>query len=286
MVSTKVYKSKSGHSSVIGKRWSCSLSPDLANQLNVGENDHIRINRDSGCPCYVRIRKIHKNEKYPLRVPKKTRKKAGLEHHERVTLSKVIPQEDYIEARKNNSLAETVWDDGEQNKILIYAPHGGDIEFGTDDAAIRLYKKLDKNGYNVSLWCLHGFGPNSFNRWHASKPGLTSGNYPGLGKVRDRAYDLVISFHVQNKSYTGIGGGVKEGFREKISDKLDERIKDRYEFRHNHENMRWEGVSDSNLVNKLCNDEGGLQVEMQPIIGYKYRKKAVDSIYSVIQNQM
>jgi hypothetical protein len=34
-------------------------------------------------------------------------------------------------------------------------------------------------------------------------------------------------------------------------------------------------------VNKLASD-GGLQIEMQPIIGYKYRKRAVESVYSVI----
>jgi phage replication-related protein YjqB (UPF0714/DUF867 family) len=285
MVSTKVYKSRSSHDDVIGKRWSCSISPTLSDKLNAGVNDHLRINRhDSRKPCYARVRKIHSKEKYPLRVPERTRKQSGLEHHEDVSLSPIIPQEDYIRARKTHGLTETVWDNGRQDSILVYAPHGGDIEFGTDDAAIRLYHRLVADNYQVSLWCLHGFGNNSFSRWHASKPGLTSGSYPGLEQIRGREYDLVVSFHVQDKPYTGVGGGIGEPFREAVAKEMNDRIKDRYEFRHQHQNMKWKGVSDSNLVNKLCSATGGLQIEMQPIIGYKYRKKAVNSVYSAVKN--
>ena len=285
MVSAKIHKSKSGHDKVIGKRWSCSISPSLSDKLNAGVDDHIRINRnDDKKPCYTRVRKIHSKEKYPLRIPERTREKSGLEHHEDVSLSPVVPEGNYTQARRTHSLTETVWDDSRQDNILVYAPHGGDIEFGTDDAAIRLYHKLTANNYQASLWCLHGFGDNSFSRWHASKPGLTSGSYPGLEQIRTRNYDLVVSFHVQDKSYTGVGGKIGETFREEVAKEMSEQIKDRYEFRHQHENMKWKGVSDSNLVNKLCSGTGGLQVEMQPIIGYKYRKKAVDSVFSAVEN--
>ena len=287
MVSTKIYKSKSGHRSVVGKRWSCSVSPTLSDKLDVGVDDHIRIDRNHGKkPCYARVRKIHSKAKYPLRVPKKTRTRSGLEHHEEVFLSPVIPQEDYMQARKTHGLSETVWDDKEQDSVLVYAPHGGDIEFGTDDAAIRLYHRLTANGYQASLWCLHGFGEDSFSRWHASKPGLTSGSYPGLEQIRTREYDLVVSFHVHDESYTGVGGSIGEPFREAVAEEMCERIKDRYEFRHRHENMRWKGVSDANLVNKLCSGTGGLQLEMQPIVGYKYRNRAVNAIYAVVQNRL
>lgn len=286
MVSTKIYKSRSGHSGVVGKRWSCSVSPALSDTLNVDVDDHVRIDRaDDKRPCYARVRKVHDKEKYPLRVPKRTREGCGLEHHEVVSLSPIVPQESYIEARRTHGLSETVWDDKEQDSILVYAPHGGDIEFGTDDAAIRLYHRLTANGYRASLWCLHGFGDNSFSRWHASKPGLTAGSYPGLEQIRTREYDIVVSFHVHNEPYTGVGGSIGDAFREAVADEMGERIKDRYEFRHRHGSMRWKGVSESNLVNKLCSGTGGLQLEMQPIIGYKYRNRAVNAVCSVIQNR-
>ena len=44
-------------------------------------------------------------------------------------------------------------------------------------------------------------------------------------------------------------------------------------------------MSDSNVVNKLATD-GGLQIEMQPIIGYKYRKKAMESVYEAITEKL
>jgi phage replication-related protein YjqB (UPF0714/DUF867 family) len=189
-----------------------------------------------------------------------------------------------MKARRSGDLAETVWDDLKQSRILVYAPHGGDIEFGTDDAAIRLYRKLQNNGFDCSLWTLHGFNPNSFARWHASKPGLTSGSYPGLDQVSDRTYNLVVSFHVQSEGYTGVGGAIDDEFRKQVVEEMDRRMRDRYEFRWRHSDMRWTGVSDSNIVNKLATD-GGLQIEMQPIIGYKYRKKAADAVYTVIEDQ-
>lgn len=284
MVTTRVYKARSGQNKVKNKRWSCSLSPSLSTQLNAEKDDHIRIEH-SGEPCYCRVREIHEKEKYPLRIPERTREKSGIDHHADVTVSKVVPQESYMEARRLSGLAETVWDDSRQQEVLVYAPHGGDIEFGTDDAAIRLYNKLDRNGYDCSLWALHGFGENSFNRWHASKPGLSSGSYPGLDQISDREYDLVISFHVQSKNYTAVGGRIDDSIRRRIADEMDERIRDRYEFRWRHENMRWKGVSDSNLVNSLCKDPGGIQIEMQPIIGYKYRKRVVNSVFSVIEEE-
>jgi phage replication-related protein YjqB (UPF0714/DUF867 family) len=96
---------------------------------------------------------------------------------------------------------------------------------------------------------------------------------------------LVISFHVQDKNYTGIGGSIEEEFRKAVSDEMDKKIRNRYEFRYKHNEMRWKGVSDENLVNKLCSEEGGLQVEMQPIIGYKYRKKAANSVFKSIEER-
>lgn len=214
-----------------------------------------------------------------------TRDGTGLSHHEPVEVSKLIPRESYIEARRTNGLAETVWDDGGQETILIYAPHGGDIEFGTDDAAIRLHNTLTDAGYTCSLWTLHGFGPSLFSRWHASKPSLTSGCYPGLDQVSDRTYDVVVSFHVQSKPYTAVGGQINDSIREAIASEMDDRIKDRYQFRSAHDDMRWKGLSDTNLVNKLS-DSGGIQIEMQPIIGYKYRKKAVESVVAVLEDTL
>lgn len=284
MVSVKVFKPRSGQDAVREKRWACSLSPRCASRLDVSANDHVRIEDGEKALC-CRVREIHEKDEYPLRVSEKTRDSTGLEHHAEVTVRKQIPGESYMKARRTGDLAETVWDDLKQSQILVYAPHGGDTEFGTDDAAIRLYRKLQNSGFDCSLWALHGFNPNSFARWHVSKPGLTSGCYPGLDQVKDRTYDLVVSFHVQSKGYTGIGGAIDESFRKRVAEEMDSRIRDRYEFRWRHSDMRWKGVSDSNVVNKLARD-GGLQIEMQPIIGYKYRKKAVESAHSVIKDRL
>ncbi len=269
-----------------GKRWSCSVSPGLSDRLGVAVDDHVRIDRDGDPPCHARVRAIHSKEKYPFRVPERTRESAGLDHHERVALSGVVPREEYVEARRVGGLAETVWDDGRRDEVLVYAPHGGDVEFGTDDAAIRLYHALEERGYGASLWCLHGFGADSFGRWHASKPGLTAGSYPGLERVRTRNYDLVVSFHVQDESYTAVGGGAEESLRAAVAAEMDDRIRDRYEFRHDHGEMRWAGRSDGNLVNRLCAGPGGLQVEMQPIVGYKYRKRAVRAVASAVEDSL
>jgi len=284
MVTTEIYKVRSDQETVKNKRWSCSVSPKFATQLSVKADDHLRIRREDP-DCYLRIREIHNKDKYPLRVPERTREDCDLGHHETVQISTIVPQEAYMEARQTSGLAETVWDDGAQENILVYAPHGGDIEFGTDDTAIRLYNKLTANNHQCSLWALHGFGENAFQRWHASKPALTNGNYPGLEQVSDREYDLVISFHVQNKNYTAVGGAISDDIRKAIVEELDSRIKDRYEFRWRHDNMRWKGASKANLVNNVCRD-GGIQIEMQPIIAYKYRKRVSNAIYSVVEGSL
>lgn len=289
MVETTVHKALSEQSRLLARGRRCSISEQIAQRLNLTEQDHVRVMSGETGAYYV-VDEIRENGP-SFRTGKKGRTRLGLRPGETIRLAQQVPFRSSTAARRKGGLAETVWDDGQHESILVYAPHGGDVEFGTDDAAMRLHRYLTATGFDVSLWALHGFNPphradtddspSAFSQWHIKKPFRTTGNYPGLDRVADRRYDMVVSMHMQNESYTAVGGQADRELRERIADELADRIRDRYDFTADTDEMQWAGVAQDNTVNGLAR-RGGIQIEMQPIVAYKYRKKIAEGTATVL----
>lgn len=284
MAQVQVHKARSDQTRLKSRGRRCSVSPELRDRLKLTESDHIRVSK-AGQSAYFVVDEIHESDSYALRTAKNGRKRLDLRSGDAVTVSKQVPFQSFIEARRTGGLAETVWDDEAQNSILVYAPHGGDIEFGTDDAAMRLYRRIQAAGKPCSLWALHGFNPSAFSRWHVKKPFRTSGCYPGFEQVADRQYDTVVSMHMHNESYTAIGGQADESLRAGIAEELRGRLRDRYDVVTDVDEMKWAGTADDNAVNGLAGS-GGVQIELQPIVAYKYRKKVAESVFAAIERSL
>lgn len=287
MVRTKIHKARSNQE-IIGKTRSCSVSERLAERMDIDPIQHIRVDTDERS-IYCLVKSIHETNKYPLRMPKATRDRFNFSHHQAVRLSKIVPLDDYMEARRRGGFAETVWDDGQQDTLLLMSLHGGDIEFGTDDVPIRCYKKMQREGVPASAWMCHGFN-NSFNsdaftNWHTSKPCRSIDSYPGLTQIADRRYEYTVSIHMQGKDanrdeyYIGVGGRIDDDIREAVAERLHDRTGKTVET--DHDEMQWSGTHDLNAVNYLAKGDGGLQLELTPGTAYRYRKKVAQTIYDV-----
>ncbi len=290
MAEATVHKARSDQIRLKQKSRRCSLSPDFRERLNVDINQHIRVEYD-GVAAYYAVDQFHENNEYPFRTSKKGRKRIGVRPGHQVIVSSLVPQGEYLEARMNGGFTETVWDDGKQNSILFVAPHGGDIEFGTDDVAVRSYKAMRNSDLPASVWMCHGFNnsltKDSFKRWHIKKPCRSISSYPGLQSVADRRYDHVISFHVQNKDkkrdehYIGVGGRVDDEIRFEVADRLREKTGKTVE--DDLEEMKWNGTHEDNCVNYLSKN-GGLQLELTPGTAYRYRRRVAQAVYNTFSD--
>lgn len=292
MIETKIYKARSDQD-ILGKTRSCTLSEQLADRMNIEPIHHIRIDTPDQS-MYCLVKDTHKENSYSLRIPKATRDRFNFEHHDTVKISSTVPIDDYMEARRKAGFAETVWDDGKQDTLLLMAQHGGDIEFGTDDVPVRCYKKMQSEGMPVSVWMCHGFNnsfkTDAFRNWHISKPCKSINSYPGLKQVATRRYDYTVSIHMQNKDesregtdkneyYIGVGGCIDDSVRFDVAERLRDRtgktvVTDLDE-------MKYAGQHELNSANYLSKSANSLQLELTPKTAYVHRKSVAKIVYNV-----
>ncbi len=265
----------------------CSMSKQLQRKLGVEKRQHIRVDHPP-LATYYRVYNFHEDNEKPLVVREDGLTRFGVEEGAEVKLTPTVPQETFMEARRTGGMAETVWDQNSQDKVLVTAPHGGDIEFGTDDMAVRLYKLLEKEGVPVSFWACHGFNQqaqrgSAFRRWHISKPTDSTQSYPGLQQVADRKYDHVITFHLQKLKVYSVGGQANDQVRDGVANRLDQLLG--FEAKTDVNNMPNPGTHSRVSTNALSKN-GGLHIELPREACYKKRRTVAIRVKKELLNHL
>lgn len=265
----------------------CSISKELQRKLGVDKRAHIRVDHPSFA-TYYRVYNFHEDNEKPLLVREDGLKRFGVGEGVQVKLSSTVPQEDFMEARHTGGIAETVWDNEKQDKVLVTAPHGGDIEFGTDDMAVRLYKQLEKEDVPVSLWACHGFNQqaqkgSSYERWRIHKPTDSTGSYPKLQEVVDRRFDHVVSFHLQKPKVFSVGGKADAKIRGEVADRLDGLLG--FDAMTDVDNMPNPGTHPRVSTNALSKN-GGLHIEMPRQVCYNKRRTVALQVKKVLEKHV
>jgi phage replication-related protein YjqB (UPF0714/DUF867 family) len=268
-------------------RLRCSISSQVQRKASIEERRHIRL-ESNALPAYFIVDSIHESDDYDLRLGEDARNRINVEPGDSVVLKRVVPQGDYLKARRNAGFTETLWGNTKQEKLLLSVPHGGDVEFGTDDIAMRCFNALERDGSPVSAWMCHGFNSgvakDAFRRWHIKKPCESLNSYPKLSDVATRTFDYCVSFHMQKKDksrdeyYIGVGGTAEDWLRDRIGDRLREEtgktvITDL-------DKMMLSGTNSLNSVNYLS-DGNGVQLELTPGTCYRYRRPVAEVVYEV-----
>lgn len=80
-------------------------------------------------------------------------------------------------------------------QLVVLAPHGGQIEPGTDTQAHVLVEALSE--HDPSLWACSGEheGGGSFRVWHIPSTEISVDSFPLLADVATHDYDWAVSFH-------------------------------------------------------------------------------------------
>jgi len=156
---------------------------------------------------------------------------------------------------------ELLYDDGENDEVLVCAAHGGRVEPGTGEQALELATRLP----DATCWACLAYDDDGdeFEQWHPASTAIDPADYPLLGRIADRGFRAVISFHGIAGDGLLVGGGIDDDVKREVAERLDDASEAVVE---TVSEGPYAGVHPENFVNWLARDRGGLQLEGSPAV--------------------
>jgi len=249
----------------------CILSRQLAEALGKEPDGHVRVESDQGKAYYI-VDDIH-DDTLGVKVNEEGLGRINAEAGDSVDVEKIVPIKSRDKAFITGDIAETLWDRDEA-EVFISCPHGGDIEYNTDEMGQYLFKQLLAEDIPSTLWALHGYysgrGKDATQRWHVKKPVRAYKAYPGLKKLKeeDRSFQYGIGFHIQKADHVGVGGMADQEVRELVAEGIRGPVPSKYEIKTDYEEMKLTGKGTTMSMNHFAEDYQGIQIEMPYKVAY------------------
>jgi len=177
------------------------------------------------------------------------------------------------EAREKGEIIEFLSPIGQSRKLVVIAPHGGDIEPWTDVEAEYVWNHLSHD--RVTLWLCKGFSNqgafDALERWHITATEISPESFPMLNTIIETnpTFDYSVAFHGWKKDGICVGGSknpIPADLRARIKNKIQEKL-----LAKGSDIQVWDadspegcpegfnGDNDHNIVNKLGTN--GIQIE-------------------------
>jgi len=249
----------------------CSLSRLLAEQLEKQEEDHIRVINGRGKAYYI-VDEVSEDQQ-GVQVSEEGLGRINAQAGDRVDFEKIVPIKSREKAFITGDIAETLWDRDEA-EVFISCPHGGDIEYNTDEMGQYLFKKLLAQGIESTAWMLHGYytgeEKDAFKRWHVKKPVKAYTAYLGLQKLveEERRFRYGVGFHIHRYDYVAVGGMADLDLRERIADSIRGPVPSKYDIVTDYGDMDLTGKGAKMSMNYFADDNQGIQIEMPYKVAY------------------
>lgn len=162
-----------------------------------------------------------------------------------------------VEETATGHLTELLYDDGDNDDVLVCAGHGGAVEPGTAELAVELAVGLD-----ASAWATLGFDGDvgAFEAFHPPSSAIDTGAYDLLARIATRGFDTVVSLHGLGADRVLVGGGLPAATKRTVRDRLDGALSVPVEVAD--ADGAYAGTADGNFVNWLAADGAGLQLEL------------------------
>lgn len=179
-----------------------------------------------------------------------------------------------LEETDTGHYTELLFDDGENDGVLVCAAHGGHVEPGTAEQAVDLAARLPA----ASCWACLGYDEqrSPFELWHPPSSAFSPDEYPLLAEIADRDFETVVSFHGLGDDRVLVGGGIDTDTKRYVSDRLEDAVSPPVE---SVSTGPYAGVNPGNFVNWLARDGGGLQLEQSRTVRIDER----DAVNSVLE---
>ncbi len=193
---------------------------------------------------------------------------------------------------------ETVF--GQTVNYVFLAPHGGNIEPGTDEQASDAHTHSFGN-YDMSqrsfAWYLKGFrqGGNAYKHWHITSTDIGRASFPKLDLIGPKienifnGFDWAVAFHgmvLGNRAkYTiYVGGGAPVCIRDEVVTALQAVLANEQDVQViRADNTVFPGDDPDNLVNWLTEGGvGGIQLEQTPAVRDDYGTEVAETMAELL----
>ncbi|MEF8851061.1 MAG: poly-gamma-glutamate hydrolase family protein [Haloarculaceae archaeon] len=162
-----------------------------------------------------------------------------------------------ITETESGHLTEFLYDDYENDGVLVCAAHGGRVEPGTAELAVELAARHP----DATCWATFGFDDEvgAYERWHPPSKSFDPDEYPLLSVIADRGFESVLSVHGLGDDEVLVGGRVDRAVKAAVADRLDAALSTPARPVSDGD---YGGTHPENFVNWLAADGAGLQVEL------------------------
>ncbi|WP_323172779.1 poly-gamma-glutamate hydrolase family protein [Natrialba sp. PRR66] len=169
----------------------------------------------------------------------------------------------------------------EGDGVVVIAPHGGYIEYGTDFQASRVAEAVDGAG-----WICSGFndGGGAFTRWHTYSTELHRRSFPALDALLDQQFDWSVAFHGYADDGVLIGGTAERSDKDTVKDAIAERLPDRTVEIVDRDATAYTGANPENVLNELAPIGRTIQIEQATDIRQSDWAAVADGVTDAIES--
>jgi len=203
------------------------------------------------------------------------------------------------EATKKGEIIEILSPIGQNHKLVVLAPHGGNIEPWTDVEAENVANQF---GDNATLWLCKGFSSRNTDdqsnedaseRWHITSTQINPESFPKLKSIIAPTpnFEYSIAFHGWTEDSICVGGNphnpdadLKCDIRGAIMKALEEANPDIKVHVSPCPDGNFNGDSSDNIVNRLGTN--AIQIEQCKIARTKYHENIAKAVAGVIDTRI
>jgi phage replication-related protein YjqB (UPF0714/DUF867 family) len=197
----------------------CCAAPQVLATLGSAVGQQVRVTRNADEYVLYTVSEVRSGDPDDVvRVGLGGRQRLGTSDEFDAVVDTQVPHPTMSEALAEiaGEFIERLDDNGRQRKLIVIAPHGGDIERHTDQQAERVASRLAVR--TVSSWRCKGWkrGGGAFDRWHITSTDIDEASFPCLASVINRGFTYAVAFHGFEESRILIGGTAPSALKEEI----------------------------------------------------------------------
>ncbi|SFS35703.1 Protein of unknown function [Halostagnicola kamekurae] len=149
-------------------------------------------------------------------------------------------------------------DGGDGNDVVVLAPHGGYIEYGTDFQAERVAESIGATG-----WICSGFnaGGGGFDRWHTYSTEIHRRSFPELDSLLEQEFEWGVAFHGYSNGEILVGGTADESDKAIVVEAIEDLLPDQTVTVVERDATEYTGANPENVLNDLAPIGQTIQIE-------------------------
>jgi phage replication-related protein YjqB (UPF0714/DUF867 family) len=263
----------------------CSANPRRLAAIGRDVRQQVRITRAGRRALYTVSEPGHEVPDSVVRMGPAGRRRLGTSDQFAGVVDSRAPHPTISEERAEGEgeFIERLRDDGRQTRLIVIAPHGGEIEPFTDRQAERVRSRLGVR--RASAWRCKGFddGGPAFDSWHITSTDINEASFPRLRSVISRGFAHAVAFHGFDEDEVLVGGTAALALKEEVRCALERATApSRIRVRIAGPGEEFGGDDPCNIVSRLSNaGEGGIQIEQGLRARYRHWDEIADAVAAV-----